>query len=45
MPFATCRPAMVARARAPRLRAEAALADAERRLGRERDERAFAASA
>jgi hypothetical protein len=42
--FASCRPATVARVRAPALRAEAALADAERRLAQQRDEQAFAAS-
>ncbi|BBD98254.1 hypothetical protein SAMIE_1017550 [Sphingobium amiense] len=42
-PFATCRPALWARSRAPALRAEAALADAELRRRRERDEAAFAA--
>lgn len=41
--FADCRPALVARARAPALRTEAALAEAERRVTRERDEAAFAA--
>lgn len=43
--FADCRPARVARTRAPALRIEAALADAERRAARERDEAAFAAGA
>lgn len=43
LPFATCRPALLARSRAPALRAEAALADAGLRLRRERDEAAFAA--
>ena len=42
-PFADCRPARVARTRAPALRIEAALAEAERRAARERDEAAFAA--
>ena len=42
LPFATCRPALWARSRAPALRAEAALADSELRLRRERDEAAFA---
>ena len=41
--FADCRSARVARTRAPALRAEAALADAERRVTRDRDEAAFAA--
>ena len=41
LPFATCRPALWARSRAPALRAEAALADAELRLRRERDEAAI----
>lgn len=44
LPFATCRPARWARARAPALRAEAALVDAEHRLNRKRDEAAFATS-
>lgn len=43
-PFATCRPALWARSRAPALRTEAALADAGLRLKREQDEAAFAAS-
>lgn len=43
LPFATCRPALWARSRAPALRAEAALSDAALRLKRERDEAAFAA--
>lgn len=43
LPFATCRPALWARSRAPALRAEAAFADAELRLRREQDEAAFAA--
>ncbi|WP_162180682.1 hypothetical protein [Sphingobium sp. DC-2] len=43
LPFATCRPAMRARTRAPALRVEGALADAELRLKREQDEAAFAA--
>jgi len=43
LPFATCRPAMWARSRAPALRADTALADAELRLKREQDEAAFAA--
>lgn len=43
LPFATCRPALWARSRAPALRAETALADAELRLRREQDEAAFAA--
>ncbi|MCE7796515.1 hypothetical protein LWE61_08060 [Sphingobium sufflavum] len=43
LPFATCRPALWARSRAPALRAEAALADAEIRLKHQRDETAFSA--
>lgn len=43
LPFATCRPALWARSRAPYLRAEAARADAELRLRKEQDESAFAA--
>lgn len=43
LPFATCRSAQWARSRAPYLRAEAALADAELRLRKEQDEAAFAA--
>ncbi len=43
LPFATCRPALWARSRAPALRAEAALADAALRLKQEQDEAAFAA--
>lgn len=42
--FADCPPARWARAQAPALRAAKALADAERRCARERDEQAFAAS-
>lgn len=41
--FADCRPARVARARAPALRVGAALAEAERRATRDQDEVAFAA--
>lgn len=41
LPFTTCRPARKALSRAPALRAEAALADAESRLKREQDEAAF----
>lgn len=41
--FSDCRSARVARARAPALRVAAALAEAERRVTRERDEAAFAA--
>lgn len=44
LPFATCRPALWARSRAPALRVEAALADAECRLKREQDEAAFSAA-
>lgn len=44
-PFADCPPARAARARAPALRAAAALKDAERRLAQERDDAAFAAAA
>lgn len=44
-PFAECRPARVARVRAPALRAAAALAGAERRVSQDRDEVAFAAGA
>ena len=43
-PFVECRPARLARARAPALRAQAALADAERRIALDRDEAAFAMS-
>jgi predicted PolB exonuclease-like 3'-5' exonuclease len=42
-PFADCRSARAARARAPALKAKAAFQDAERRVTRERDEAAFAA--
>lgn len=41
LPFATCRPTRRGLARAPALRTEAALADAELRLKREQDEAAF----
>lgn len=44
LPFTTCRPARWARSRAPALRAEAALADAERRVRQEQDEAAFASA-
>lgn len=44
LPFATCRPAQWARSRAPMLRAQNALADADLRLRQVRDEAAFAAS-
>lgn len=44
-PFAECRPARVARARAPVLRAATALASAKRRVTQERDEAAFATGA
>lgn len=44
-PFATCRPARLARVRAPKLRAEAALNDARGRLKMEGDRAAFAAGA
>lgn len=43
--FADCRPARVARLRAPALRSAAALKNAERRLAQERDEVAFVAGA
>lgn len=42
--FATCPPALWARAQAPALRTEQAIAAAERRAVRERDEAAFASS-
>ncbi|WP_076072946.1 hypothetical protein [Sphingomonas montana] len=42
--FATCPPALWARAQALELRTAAALADAERRLARERDEQSFSES-
>lgn len=45
MPFAECRPALLARARAPALLAKAALVDAARRAQQERDEAAFVAGA
>lgn len=43
--FADCRPARVARMRAPALRVEAALAEADRLVARERDEAAFSVGA
>lgn len=44
-PFADCRPARLARTRAPGLRMAVALKDAERRVAQERDDAAFAAAA